>query len=132
VMQQLDFLQRCLVHPAQKMQQQAQHLGQLRQRLYRARPDLAQLGAQQIELMRRLRGAMQHTLERNGTRLQGSRQHLLHLDPQQVLARGYSMVRDEHGAIVSDSGTLPIGARLDITFAHGWARAELKDRGRTS
>ena len=129
VMQQLDFLQRRLVHPAQRMQQQAQHLDQLRQRLYRARPDLAQLGARQMELMRRLQCAMQHALERHDTRLHGLQQHLLHLDPQQVLARGYSMVRDEHGAIVSDSAALPIGARLDITFARGWARAELKDKG---
>ena len=60
-------------------------------------------------------------------RLHGLQQHLLHLDPQQVLARGYSMVRDERGAIVSDSAELPLGARLDITFACGWARAEVKE-----
>lgn len=129
VMQQLDFLQRRLVHPAQRMQQQAQYLDQLRQRLYRARPNFAQLGARQMELMRRLQGAMQHALERHNTRLHGLQQHLLHLDPQQVLARGYSMVRDEHGAIVSDSAGLSIGMRLDITFARGWVRAELKDKG---
>jgi len=129
VMQQLDFLQRRLVHPAQRMQQQAQYLDQLRQRLYRARPNFAQLGARQMELMRRLQGAMQHALERHNTRLHGLQQHLLHLDPQQVLARGYSMVRDEHGAIVSDSAGLLLGARLDITFARGWACAELKEKG---
>ena len=128
VMQQLDFLQRRLVHPAQRMQQQSQHLDQLRQRLYRARPDLAQLGARQMELLRRMRGAVQHLLERHNTRLHGLQQHLLHLDPQQVLARGYSMVRDEHGAIVADSIRLSVGARLDITFARGWARAELKEK----
>ncbi len=132
VMQQLDFLQRRLVHPAQRVQQQAQYLDQLRQRLYRTRPDPVQLGAQQTELIRRLRGAMQHALERHNTRLHGLQQHLLHLDPQQVLARGYSMVRDEHGAIVSDSAGLLLGARLDITFARGWARAELKDKGEAS
>ena len=132
MMQQLDFLQRRLVHPAQRMQQQTQYLDQLRQRLYRARPNLAQLGVQQTELMRHLQGSMQHMLERHTMRLHGLQQHLLHLDPQQVLARGYSMVRDEHGAIISDSAVLPIGARLDITFAHGWARAELKEKGQTS
>lgn len=129
VMQQLDFLQRRLVHPAQRMQQQAQYLDRLRQRLYRARPNFAQFGARQMELMRRLQGAMQHALERHNTRLHGLQQHLLHLDPQQVLARGYSMVRDEHGAIVSDSAGLLLGARLDITFARGWARAEVKEKG---
>ncbi len=129
VMQQLDFLQRRLVHPAQRIGQQAQHLGQLRQRLYRARPDLAQLGARSTEQGRRLLEAMQRTLDRHNVRLHGLQQHLLHLDPHQVLARGYSMVRDEHGAIVSDSAGLATGARLDITFARGWARAELKEKG---
>ncbi len=129
VMQQLDFLQRRLVHPAQRMQQQAQHLGQLRQRLYRAHPDFVQLGARSAEQGRRMLEAMQRTLDRQNVRLHGLRQHLLHLDPQQVLARGYSMVRDEYGGIVSDSTGLSVGARLDITFARGWARAELKEKG---
>ncbi len=129
VMQQLDFLQRRLVHPAQRLRQQAQYLDQLRQRLCRARPDFVQFGAWQIELMRRLQGTMQHILERHNTRLQSLRQHLLHLDPQQVLARGYSMVRDERGAIVSDGADLLIGAHLDITFARGWVRTEVKEKG---
>jgi exodeoxyribonuclease VII large subunit len=53
---------------------------------------------------------------------------LLHLDPRQVLARGYSMVRDEHGAIVADSARLAAGARLEITFAHGWVKAEVIEK----
>ena len=151
VMQQLDFLQRRLVHPAQRMQQQAQHLERLHQRLlavqahgmqYRqwrwqslqqrlraARPDPLQLAAEHAGLGRRLKDSMRRTLERLDTHLNGLQQHLLHLDPQQVLARGYSMVRDEQGAIVSDSAGLQIGARLDITFARGWARAELQEKG---
>ena len=129
VIQQLDFLQRRLVHPAQRLQQRAQYLDQLRQRLHRVRPDFIQLGVRQTELMRRLQSAMRHTLERNSTHLYGLQQHLLHLDPKQVLARGYSMVRDEHGAIISDSEALPAGARLDITFARGWAQVEVKEKG---
>ena len=129
VMQQLDLLQHRLVHPAQRLQQQAQHLGHLHRRLYMAGPNLTQLGARSTEQGRRLLESMQRTLERHHTRLHGLRQHLLHLDPQQVLARGYSMVRDERGAIVSGSAGLPLGARMDITFARGWARAELKEKG---
>ncbi len=131
VMQQLDYLHRRLVHLAQRIQQQAKHLLQLQQRLHRARPDLTQLVARQTELLRRLRGAMQRTLESHGIRLRNLQQHLSHLDPQQVLARGYSMVRDERGAIVADSDAVSLGARLDITFARGWARAEVKEKGRS-
>ncbi len=128
VMQQLDYLHRRLLHPAQRIQQQAQHLLQLQQRLHRARPHPAHPAARQIELLRRLRGTMQRTLESHDIRLRNLQQHLLHLDPQQVLARGYSMVRDEHGAIVADSDAVSLGARLDITFARGWARAEVKEK----
>ena len=148
-MQQLDFLQRRLVHPAQKIRQQAQHLGHLQQRLRMARPNLGQLfaqqaelarrlkaacpnvatlGVRQLELLRRLQAAMQHRLEHGEHRLFSMQQHLSHLDPQQVLARGYSMVRDAHGRIVADSADVPLGARLDITFARGWARAEVKEK----
>ena len=149
-MQQLDFLQRRLVHPAQRMQQQAQHLGHLQQRLRMARPDLPRLAAQQgdlarrlgmalpdlpalrqrqTELMRRLEGAMQRKLEQGDTRLANMQQHLTHLDPKQVLARGYSLVRDAGGHIVSSSDQVQPGARVDITFASGWARAEVREKG---
>src|SRR5271169_93226 len=130
-MQQLDFLQRRLVHPAQKMQQQVQHLGHLQQRLRMARPNLLQFGAEQVELLRRVRSAMQRQLENHDSRLRNMQQHLSHLNPKQVLARGYSMVRDAHGAIVADSDDVSLGTSLDITFARGWARAEVKEKGGT-
>lgn len=150
-MQQLDYLQRRLVHPAQRAQQQLQHLGQLQQRLQTAmaragqnlqwrqqtiqqrlrmaRPQLQQYDNRQSEAGRRLQGTMRRTLEKYDVRLAAAGQHLLHLDPRQVLARGYSMVRDENGAIVADSALLAAGAKLEITFAHGWAKAEVKEKG---
>jgi len=145
-MQQLDYLQRRLVHPAQKMAQQAQHLGHLQQRLRMARPDLPQLGqrleemlrrlmkgrpvfavlgSRQAELLRRLHAAMQSRIEQSDSRLTNMRQHLLHLDPQQVLARGYSLVRDAEGRIVSGNEKLKVGSSVEITFARGWVRAEV-------
>ncbi len=129
--QQLDLAQRRVVHPAQRLRQQAQHLDHLRARLYMARPDLAQSARHQAELARRLQSAMRTTQERRAAHLRSLQQHLAHLDPQQVLARGYSLVRDEQGAIVMNSASVPFGARLDITFAQGWARAELKEKGDT-
>ena len=128
MMQQLDYLQRRLVHPALRVRQQVQHLEQLRQRLQRAGPNLMLLGAQYRDLMRRWQSAMQYTLETRNTRLLSLQQHLSHLDPQQVLARGYSIVRDEHGVPVMDSAVLHIDANLDITFARGRARAKLVEK----
>ncbi|CAH1388274.1 exodeoxyribonuclease VII large subunit [Candidatus Nitrotoga sp. M5] len=151
VMQQLDYLQRRLVHPAQRVQQQTQHLDNLQRRLQNVlvnilerqqwhyqsmqrrlravRPNIEQLGALQTTLARDLLEVMRHTLERYDTRLDSLQQHLDHLDPQQVLARGYSMVRDVHGAIIMDSTDLPVGVRLDIAFAHSWAHVELLEKG---
>ena len=149
-MQQLDYLQRRLVHPAQRALQQMQHLGQLQQRLQSAfshaiqnqswrwqalqqrlrasTPDLAQLASRQLETSRRLTDVMQRTLERYDNRLAAAQQHLQHLDPQQVLARGYSMVRDEKGVVVVDSATLAKDQRLEITFARGRAQVEVKEK----
>jgi exodeoxyribonuclease VII large subunit len=149
-MQQLDYLQRRLVHPAQRMQQQRQHLDQLRQRLQRAqsyglqqrqwhwqsfcqrlhtvRPDVETLQTTQTGYWRRLHEVMTRSLERHDAKLNSLQQHLQHLDPTQVLARGYSMVRDANGKIVVDSAQVTKGAMLDVTFAHGWARAEVKEK----
>jgi len=148
-MQQLDYLQRRLVHPAQRAQQQLQHLGQLQQRLQSAmshivqnqhwrwqalqqrlrtaQPDLLQLANLHVVAGRRLKDAMRRTLERYDNRLLAAQQHLQHLDPQQVLARGYSMVRNEHGEVVVDSEALALGERLEITFARGKSRVEVKE-----
>ncbi|HEY5994079.1 MAG TPA: exodeoxyribonuclease VII large subunit [Gallionellaceae bacterium] len=128
-MQQLDYLQRRLVHPAQKMAQQAQHLGHLQSRLRMARPDVERLIQRQEDLARRLGAAMQRKLENGAHRLNAMQQHLTHLDPDRVLARGYSMVRDAEGRIVADSARVKPGALLEVTFAKGWARAEVKEKG---
>ncbi len=128
-MQHLDFVQRRLVHPARRAHQQELHLDHLRQRLRLARPDVAGFSLRLDDLARRLRTVFQRSLERHDGHLRSMQQHLQHLDPQQVLERGYSVVRDEHGTIITDSGALTVGARVDITFAHGWAHAELKEKG---
>lgn len=150
-MQTLDYLQRRLVHPAQQLQDRTLQVEQLRrcmqraflqgeqrqlwrwqslaQRLRTVRPDPASRQQRLDDVLRRMQVAMRHVLDQGEARISGMRQHLQHLDPQQVLARGYSLVRDESGELVTDSATLPEDARLEITFARGWARAELKEKG---
>lgn len=150
-MQQLDYFQRRLVHPAQRMQQQRQHLQQLQQRLQHAhafgvqhqqwhwqalrqrlravRPDVTEFQVRQAGYAHRLREVMAQNLERHALHLTAMQQHLQHLDPKQVLARGYSMVRDEHGKIVVDSAQVALGMRLDVTLARGWVRTEVKEKG---
>jgi exodeoxyribonuclease VII large subunit len=147
-MQQLDYLQRRLVHPAARAQQQRQHLEHLRQRLsgalaygvqrqhwrwqtasrrlLAARPDVTTLQSRQAELAARLRLAAQRLLRQRQERLDTLTQHLSYLDPRQVLERGYSLVQDEQGRIVSDSALLKAGDELNITFAQGTAKVGVK------
>jgi exodeoxyribonuclease VII large subunit len=149
-MQQVDYLQRRLVHPAQRIRQQSEVLSALQQRLrisqanaaqqrqwrwsalwqrLRAmRPDILRLREQQANQARHLHAAMRRTLDRHDARLLALQQHLQHLDPQQVLARGYSMVRDAQGDIVASSERIAPGDRLDITFARGGARAVVQEK----
>ncbi|MEI7842878.1 MAG: exodeoxyribonuclease VII large subunit [Gallionellaceae bacterium] len=149
-MQQLDYLQRRLVHPAQRMQQQRQHLVQLQQRLQMAQahniqhqqwhwqalrqrlravqPDVTELKTIQTNLARRLQEVMARSMERHGLRLTSLQQQLQNLDPSQVFARGYSVVRDVNGKVVVDSEQVTLGAMLEVTFARGRARAEVQEK----
>jgi exodeoxyribonuclease VII large subunit len=150
-MQTVDYLQRRLVHPAQQLQRRFQQLGQLQQRMLRAfayrqqhqhwqwqslaqrlraaSSDFARLHDKQANLAERLIKAMRVTQAQQLVRADNAEQHLILLDPTKVLARGYSMVQDANGAVVSDAGQLAIGAELHITFARGWAGTEVKKIG---
>jgi len=150
-MQAVDYLQRRLVHPAQQLQHRVQQLEQLQQRLQRAyfhrrqqqhwqwqslaqrlraaSGDFARLHDKRTNLAQRLAKAMRAVQAQRAWRVDNLAQHLILLDPKQVLARGYSLVQDISGGVVSDAGRLAVGDELRITFAQGWARAEVKERG---
>jgi len=66
---------------------------------------------------------------RDRMRMEAYAQHLIMLDPTKVLARGYSIVQHSGGGVVSDASKLDIGADIDITFAKGWAIAEVRACG---
>ncbi|HEU0219374.1 MAG TPA: exodeoxyribonuclease VII large subunit [Gallionella sp.] len=129
-MQALDYLQRRLVHPVQQLQHQTQQIDQLQQRLQRV---LAYCRQQQHwqwqSLVQRLAQAMRAVQAQRVGCVENLAQHLILLDPQRVLARGYSLVQDANGGVMLDAGKLVVGAELRITFAQGWARTEVKEAG---
>jgi len=52
------------------------------------------------------------------------------LDPQRVLARGYSITRmSQSKQVVRSSDQLGIGSRVNITFGRGWAEADVTETG---
>ena len=103
--QRLDHLSRRLLTPAE--------------RLARNRERLAQLA-------RRLRRDGQLTLQARAQRLAALRTALGHLDPTQVLSRGYSIVRDAEGHVRASSAGLAAGDALDVTFAEGGAAVTVR------
>lgn len=148
--QQLDYLQLRLTRPAEQVHKRIQLLGHLQQRLRMALRHTLQkqqwlwqslqqrlptpllniqiCSAHNGRIARHLLETTQRIMERHHSHLNNLQQHLDHLDPQQVLARGYSMVSDVDGKIVLASSGLTIGAHLDITFAQGRAYVEIKEK----
>lgn len=153
-MQTLDYLQRRVVHPAQQLQRQSALLDQwqqrmrrayghhsqqqdwhwrsLKQRLSTARPNILRLQEQHGNLQERLTQATHSYLQTHESQWANLSRQLDLLDPKQVFSRGYSMVQDTQGRIISNTHQLAIGENLHITFARGWARAELKEKGAAS
>jgi exodeoxyribonuclease VII large subunit len=150
-MQRLDYLSRRLTHPGERIRNQVIHLQhlasrlggawgrgaderswQLRdaaQRLRAAAPDTGALLQQQQELARRLRGAVRERMTAAAERATGIRSHLLHLNPQRVLERGYSITETADGAIIRDSAQLAKDQELKVTLARGWAGVKVKETG---
>jgi len=149
--QQLDVLARRLVHPGERVAEQLRHLGHLAGRLrgawahaadscrwrlreqYRnllsARPDFAGLAAQQQALARELKNAAAHRVDALRAEVKSLAAQLAQLNPRGVLERGYSMVENAAGRIVRGSSQLERDEILRLTFAKGWARARVQDKG---
>jgi exodeoxyribonuclease VII large subunit len=150
-MQRLDYLSRRLTHPGERIRNQEVHLQHLAsrlhggwrrateeqswalrdaaQRLRAAAPDVSLMVQQQQELARRLRGIARERMGIAVERLAGIRAHLLHLNPQRVLERGYSITETADGRIVRDGAQLSAEEELRLTLAKGWAAVRVKRAG---
>jgi exodeoxyribonuclease VII large subunit len=140
-MQKLDYLQRRLTHPGERIHERQRHLAHLglrldgafkhatqarvwtlsaaAQRLNAARPDLRGLARATLESGRRLNGAMQRVQERLQSRLIRAQAHIASLNPQLMLERGYSITQAADGSIVRDADALALGDEIGVRFARG-------------
>ena len=100
--QALDYLARRLVSPSQQIEQQKQQL---------------------VHVTHRLQSAMSQLLATKQQNLLRLSQNLLHLNPRAVLTRGYALIQDQNGAIVSSSEQLNKGDQVKLTFGIGSADA---------
>lgn len=105
------------------LEKQSMHLERLRARLIhpgdRINQQKERLQNQQVRLQR----AMRTLLNTRHQLLSGVEAGLGHLNPEAVLSRGFSLVRDEKGHLVRSSGQLSPGESISIHFAGGGAMA---------
>ena len=145
--QRLDLLAHRLQHPAQRLAAQAdrlnglQHrlrgalaesgargrrtLADLSHRLLLARPECSTLARRLATLPIRLDTAWQQRQSHRAAALTRLSDSLEHLNPQNVLGRGYSIVSDGQGSIVRDSRTLEPNDVLLVSFHSGHAQAQV-------
>ena len=107
-MQAVDGLQRRLVHPAERLRNAGQHLAHLGTRLSRA---MAHRLADLLGQVRHLRAG------------------LAAFDHPALLARGYSVTRNEKGEIIRDASRLSEGEQLMTTLAKGWIESKVLKKG---
>lgn len=146
--QRLDHLARVMVHPADQLRRQQTLLAQQTQRLTRAmhrlherRVALLQLResrlprlSAQISRQQQQVAMLQARLQRAPELQMGQRKQILdrlasnlaHLNPHNILARGYSVVTRESGQIVRDANTLMQGETVNLRFHRGSATSEVK------
>jgi exodeoxyribonuclease VII large subunit len=154
LMQSLDYLQRGLVHPAERLKMLGEQLGLIHMRVKRSftaasavsqvrirslahrltmdRIDIDRLHDRLDGTARRLCGAVHGLNQRRQMQVDTVAQHLTMLNPRRVLKRGYSLVRDAGGKVIVDCRQLEVAAELQITFAQGWARAKVTESGDTN
>ena len=147
----LDGLTRRLRHPGERLQQQAQRIDDLEQRLLRgidrrlcagqerlARLD-TRLGAQHpgrtLALLRqrlehlsqRMPRAMQERLNNRRQQLQGLAQTLHIVSPLATLSRGYSILLDERGQAIRRASQTQPGQRLKARLGEGELEVRVED-----
>jgi exodeoxyribonuclease VII large subunit len=139
----LEHLRKRLKHPGAQLREQAQRLDDLEQRLVMAqrnqlqrrraelsllesrllaaspRPRLRQLRHETGQLQRRMEAAITHRLQQANERLTHLGQMLDSLSPLGTLQRGYAILTDSEGAIVTDAGTVQPGDAVKARLARG-------------
>ena len=125
--QRLDGAARRLLTPAERLAREREHVARLARQLTRALPDIAAQRRGAARLREQLGAALARGLRERRLRLDSVRASLVHLDPTEVLGRGYSIVRNPDGHVRTTSSGLEPGAALDITFSQGGAGVKVHE-----
>ncbi len=147
--EQLQSLTRRVRDPRSQLREQSQRLDDLelrlqrqwqqsqrrrQQRLAAANQQLALLNPQRqlsnklrdlAQLRKRMLNAMQQNLKQSKAASLSLEQQLRHLGPEQTLNRGYSIIQDNKGQIISRADKLSVGQKLTAQFSQGTADLEV-------
>lgn len=104
--QQIDYLTRRLLSPTQQISHKRDYLQQLQLRLSQSIFGIVQNRQQQINHFQK---------------------NLAHLNPQSVLNRGFAMVENADGNIISDKQQVETGDAVHITFAQSKVNAVIQN-----
>jgi exodeoxyribonuclease VII large subunit len=100
---------------------QTTYISQLRSRPILANPHTF-IEDKELDLARLLgniRDRLSQMLSREDMGLDHLRQQIRSLSPQSTLDRGYSVVRDDSGRVITDPTSVPAGAKLMVKLAKG-------------
>ena len=139
----LDHLRARLKHPGAQLREQSQRLDELEQRLILAQKNLLAKKRGELALLesrlqansplpriKGLQGELNNLQQRMESamqaRLQDARNRLSHLagmldslSPLGTLARGYAIVTDPEGKVITDADSVEVGSRLHTRLASG-------------
>ena len=139
----LTHLQKRLKHPGAQLREQSQRLDELEQRLILAQnnllqrrrselallesrlaansplPRIRQLGLDIERLGQRLSAAMQLQLSQASERLSHLAQLLDSLSPLSTLQRGYAIITDRDGKVLTDASAVSVGDEVEGRLARG-------------
>ena len=143
------------LHPGNRLQQRAQRLDELEQRLRRGSARLlgnadsslgqiiirlrstdpaprVRLGREHTSaLLARLRGAAGLQLERAGSQVELLDRALQSINPRAILGRGYAIVTAADGSVIRRAADVAPGDRLALTVAEGEIAADVVDQERS-
>ncbi|HQT81610.1 MAG: exodeoxyribonuclease VII large subunit [Ferrovum sp. 37-45-19] len=102
----LSQLQQKLIHPGQRIHQQQQHIKQIAIRFNLAN---------------------KRVFQRYREKLINTEQSLQYLNPQSIMARGFSIVRNQQGKIISQIQQTSLNTSISIQFHQGEAKAVVTD-----
>nr|WP_230411736.1 exodeoxyribonuclease VII large subunit [Denitromonas iodatirespirans] len=112
----------------QRLAQQCAHLAA---RLGARRPAPARYRPELIALQAALQRGMGRQLAQRHQHLDALAAHLTHLNPEAVLARGYSITRDDGGRILRDATAAPVGAAISVQLHRGSIDAQVTAQNTT-